>query len=123
VEVGELERIELFGEEGVEGDGIGVGAAVEGIEGGDADADAVAAPDLDDGVEDFEKEAGAVFDGAAVRAGALVGTVAEEAIEEVAVGAVDFEAGGLGIGSGVAKAFDNAGEFFVFERAGDGVEG
>ena len=48
----------------------------------------------------FEHEAGAVFDGAAVLVGALVGAVLEELIEEVAVGAVEFDAvetGGLGV--------------------------
>ena len=124
VEVGEIERVELFGEVGVESDGVGVGAAVEAIERRDAEADAVAAPDVDGGSEDFEQEAGAIFPGAAVGAGAFVGSVAEESVEEVTVGAVDLDAietGGPGIDGGLSETCDNAGEFFVGESAGDGV--
>ena len=53
-----------------------------------------------DGFQDFEHQTRAVLDRAAIGTGALVGAVAQEFVEQIAVGAVDFhavEAGGLGI--------------------------
>ena len=60
--------------------------------GSEVHADAAGAPDGDAGVGDFEHEAGAVFDGAAVLVGAVVGAGLEELVEQVAVGAVDLNA-------------------------------
>ncbi len=72
-------------------------------------ADAAGAEDGDGGVGDFEMETGAVLDGTAVLVSALVATVLEELVEEVAVGSVDFDAvepGALGILCSAAEGFD-----------------
>ena len=65
---------------------------VEHAAGGETDADAVGAPDGDDGGGDFQGEAGAVLDRATVTVCTLIGTIAQELVEEVAVGVVDFDA-------------------------------
>ena len=71
---------------------VGGVAAVGPVGGGDADGHGpVGGPHLADGVEDFEGEAEAGFEGASVGVGAVVGEGGEEAGEEVAVGAVEFE--------------------------------
>ena len=88
-------------------------------------ADAAGAEDGDGGVGALEHEAGAVFDGAAVLVGAVVGAVLEELVEEVAVGSVEFDAvesGGLGVLCAAAEGFDDAFDLFDFEGAG-GDEG
>ena len=57
-------------------------------------------PDVDHRLSDLEREADAVLDRAAVGVGALVGAVAQELVDQIAVGGVDFdavEAGSLGV--------------------------
>ena len=44
-----------------------------------------------DGVNDFERQPGAVFEAAAVVVGALVGERREKLVEQVAVGGVDLD--------------------------------
>ena len=69
-----------------------------------------ARPDLGDRVDDLEREARAVLDRAAIGIRALVGAVAQELVDQVAVGAVDFdavEAGALGVVGGVRIVGDD----------------
>ena len=89
---GEIAFAELAGDVGEGGGGVGVGDAVGVAARGEVHADAAGAEDGDGGVGTFEHEAGAVFDGAAVLVGAVVGAVLEELVEEIAVGSVELDA-------------------------------
>ena len=74
-------------------------------------ADAIGAPDIDDGFGDFERQPRAIFDPAAIDVGAFVAAVAGELIEQIAVRAVQLdaiEAGSLGILGISAELFDDA---------------
>ena len=71
---------------------IGVVHVVEDAAGRQPDADAVGAPDAGHRLDHLDQEARAVLDAAAVVVGALVGAVAQELVEQVAVGAVDLDA-------------------------------
>ena len=106
VEVGEFEGFEVLNVVRELGDGVGHFHALEGAEGGEADADFVSADGGDDGLGDFEAEARAVGDAAAVAVSAVVAGVLEELVDQVAVGGMDFDAveagrdavfGGLGV--------------------------
>ena len=55
-------------------------------------ADAIRAPHVDTCVGDFEQQTRAVFNGAAVLVGALVGAVLKELVDQIAVRAVHFDA-------------------------------
>ena len=93
---------------------------VDGRDGREADAHAVGADLLRHSGHHFEQEAGAVFDAAAVRVGAVVGAVAQEGVDQVAMGAVDFHAvktGGNGIGGGLTEVVHHTGDFGGFQRA------
>ena len=117
---GELAFAELAGDVGEGGGGVGVGDAVGVAARGEMHADAAGAEDGDGGVGAFEHEAGAVFDGAAVLVGAVVGAVLEELVEEIAVGSVEFdavEAGELGVLCAAAEGFDDAFDLGGFEGA------
>lgn len=81
-------------------------------------SDAVRAPDADGGIEHFEHQTGAIFNRAAVGAAALVGAVAEEFVEEVAIGSVDLDAvktGRFGVLGGFFEAGHDAGDLVVAE--------
>ena len=83
-------------------------------------ADPVRPPHGDHRVGDLEREPGAVFEAAAVRVAAVVGAVAQELIEQVAIRAVQFdavEAGGLGVLGGGAELRDDRRQFVQFQRA------
>ena len=58
----------------------------------DAHAHAIGAPDGDRGLRHLQQEAGAVFDRAAVLVGALVGSVLQELVGQVAVRAMNLDA-------------------------------
>jgi len=84
-------------------------------------ANAPLAPDVDDGVCDFEEQAGAVLDGAAVLVGAVVRTVFKKLVEQVAVGGVDLDAiesGGLGVLRALHIVGDDAGSSAVSSARG-----
>jgi hypothetical protein len=68
--------------------GVRVARVLVVVIGGETDAYSVGANCVGDGFDDFDREADAVFDGAAVGVGALVDVVVEELLEEIAVGAV-----------------------------------
>jgi hypothetical protein len=97
-------------------------------DGGQAHAGATAADLAHHGLHHLEQQACAVFDGAAVGVGALVGAALEELVQQVAVGAVHLdavEAGGpAGRPCGAAIVVNDAWEFGELERArcGDGHE-
>ena len=83
-----------------------------------------AAPDRGYGVDDFQHQARAVFQRSAIRAGALVGAVAQELVEQVAIGAVDFhavEAGGDRVFRGLAEAGDDARDLVIAQFARDDI--
>jgi hypothetical protein len=99
-------------------DRIAVDHAVVAVERRDPQPDAIAAPHTDDGVENFEEETGAVFDGTAVGARAVVGSVAEELVDQVAVCSVHLdavEAGGLRVFGRLAEALNDARDLFIGE--------
>ncbi len=76
-----------------EGDGIVDGPAALGpVRGGDAEPEGKAlGPDVADGGDDLAQEAGAVLKAAAVVVGAGVDQRREELVDEIAVGAVNFD--------------------------------
>ena len=117
---GEFALAEFGGDVAEGGGGVGVGDAVGVAAWGEVHADAAGAEDGDCGVGGFEHEAGAIFDGAAVLVGAVVGAVLEELVEEVAVGSVEFdavEACGLGVLCAAAEGFDDSFDLVDFEGA------
>ena len=74
-------------------------------------ADAIGAPDIDDGFGDFERQPRAIFDPAAIDVGAFVAAVAGELIEQIAVRAVQLDAvkaGPVGILGASAELLDDA---------------
>ena len=66
--------------------------ALDVVGGRDADADPVAADRLGDGPGHLDREAGVGLGGAAVRVGAGVGGLAQELVDQVAVGGVHLDA-------------------------------
>ena len=85
-------------------------------------ADPVRAPHAGDRLGHLEQEAGAVLEAAAVAVGAPVGAVAQELVDQVAVGAVDLdavEAGRLGAPGAVGELGDDARDLRGLERARD----
>ena len=118
---GDLALAEFRGDVGEGGGRVAVADAVGVAAGGEVHADAAGAQDIDAGIGDFEQKAGAVFDGAAVVVGAVVGGVLQELVEEVAVGAVDFdgvETGLLGVFGAEAEGGDDAWDFREFKGPG-----
>ena len=118
--------LEEFGE----GDGLGeVPACAEGlgspVGGGDADEKRqVLGPGGADGFDDFEGEASAVFEAAAVFVGAVVGERREELVQEVAVGGVyldEVEAGGEGAMGCCDEVGDDLVHAGAIECGGEGV--
>jgi hypothetical protein len=80
----------------------------------------VGSPDLANCVAHFEHEACTIFYGASVLIFTMVATILEELIEQVSVGAVDFdsiETGGLGIFSATAICLDNPRYLAKLERS------
>ena len=71
---------------------IAVGDIVLAVLRRDANARARRADGGSDRVDHFEQEARAVLDAAAVSVGALVGAVAQELIDQIAIGAVHLDA-------------------------------
>ena len=89
------------------------------------DTYAASAPDFNRCISDFQQQACAVFQAAAVAVGALVGAALQELVEQVTVRTVDFhavKAGGLGVFRAQAIGLDDVGDFFSFQGArGDEV--
>lgn len=81
----------------------------------------VPAAALANGADDFEQEAGAVFERATVGVLAVVDGGTQELSDEIAVGAVEFdaiEARLLGPGGGLAELLDDLGDFVGGDGAG-----
>ena len=92
--------VQLSGEIGKGLSGIGVRHRMRRHVRGDAIADSVAAPYLDDGFRDLKRQTGPVLKAAAVLIGSFVGSTPQELIQQVAVSAMDFytiEADGSGV--------------------------
>ena len=106
-------------------DFVGGQAAVDPVGGGDADPDGeVGGEGGADGADDFEREACAVGEEAAVLVGAGVGERREELVGKVAVGGVDFgeeEAGGGGAVGGGGEVGDDFVHAGAVEGLGEGV--
>ena len=123
---GDIDEVDacLFQEFG-EGDGLReVPAGAEGlggpVGGGDADEEGqVLGPRGADGADDFEREADAVFEAAAVFVGAVVGEGREELVEQIAVGGVDFDEVESG-GEGAMGGGDEVGDDFFHAGAVEG---
>src|SRR6185437_13194031 len=105
VKVSQAESLELAYRK-PEGRGrVAVGNVVEWIGRRQSHADAVAAPLGDQSLGRLDQEAGSIDRAAAITIGSLVGLVAQELVDQIAVGAVQFdaiEAGAFGAGRGVA---------------------
>ena len=85
-----------------------------------ADAGSFGPGDSRDHLRYFEHQLCAVLDRAAIGIGTLVGAVLGELIEQIAVGAMDFdtvETGRNRIRGAAFEVFDDAGNFRQFERA------
>lgn len=128
---GNVDEVDAFGlEELCEFNGLGeIPGGAEGfgcpVGGGDADEDGeMLRPGGADGADGFEREADAVFERAAVVVGAVIGEGREELVEEVAVGAVDFdeiEAGGEGTVGSCSEVGDDPVHAGAVEGGGCGV--
>ena len=102
----------------------GLRIAVPGVAGGgdrrDPNAEAAGADGVCASLDHLEQQPLAIGDGAAIGVGAMVGPVAQESVEQVAVGAMQLDAveSGLdGAGRGVAEGLDDAANLAQFERA------
>ena len=85
-----------------------------------AHADAAAAPHLAHRIEHLEQQARAVLARAAVGSAALIAAVAQELVEQVAVGTVHFhavEAGGTGVLGRMGEAGDDGRQLVVAQCA------
>jgi hypothetical protein len=110
VDEGDAARVQLLDQVAEDGLRIAVAGVVRRRDGRQADADAAGADLGHHGIDHLEREAGAVLDRAAVFVGALVGAVAQELVDQVAVGAVDLdavEAGADRIGGAAAVFVDH----------------
>jgi hypothetical protein len=91
---------------------------IEDARGRKTDSNPVGSPNLNDGLGDFEGEAAAVGHGAAIRVGPMVGSAAEELVEEVPVRVMNFyavEAGLFGKFCPVDVFGNDSGDFGDFE--------
>jgi len=108
-------------------DGPAWGDFVGPVGGGDANEEGqMSGPFGADGVDNFEEQANAVFEAAAVVVGSLIGERGEEFVNQVAVGGVDFneiEACGEGSAGGEAEGVHGGVDAGLVERLGDCVAG
>ncbi len=120
IEEGDAAALELLRHVFHQGARVGVDHVVERHQGRDAQADAVGAEHFDGGIHHLKQQARAVFQRTAVLIGAIADAVAQELVEQIAVGAVHLhriEAGIAGILGGGAEQLDDAGQLADFETA------
>ena len=120
VQIAEAEAIEFTDRDGKRCGWIAVANVVERVGRREPHADAVGAPFANDGFGHLNQKPCAVERAAAIAVGALVGLVLQKLIDEVAIGAVQFdavEAGRLGVRGAAAKVFDNARDLAGLKRA------
>jgi hypothetical protein len=80
----------------------------------------LAPPDVDRGLRHFQQKPRAVFDRAAIAVGAQIAARLQELLDQITVGAVDFDAVETGrerVARGLLVGFDNRGDFIGLERA------
>jgi hypothetical protein len=122
VEVGEAEAVELPRGMTEGRRGVRVAHRVEGAGGGEAHAHPVRSPDAGHRRRHLPQEAGAVLDRTAVGVRPLVRAVAQELVDQVAVGAVDLdavEARRQGAAGAVRELLDDAGDLVQLQGARD----
>jgi hypothetical protein len=95
--VGEFEAIQLMQHMAESLQRIGIVHVVEDSARREADAHAVSAPNLRDGVGHFQREPGAIPHRPAVFIRALVRAIAEKLIQQITVGIVNFHAVEAGV--------------------------
>ena len=99
---------------------------IEDSGGGKTNTYPVGSPNLNDGLCDFEGETAPFGHGAAIGVGPVVGTAAEELVEQIAVRIMNFyavEAGLLGEFRSVDVLGNDSGKFRSFERTrGDVID-
>ncbi len=120
VQVGKAEALELAHRQPEGRCRVAVGNVVERIGRCKSHADAVAAPFANQNFGRLDQESRAIDRAAAITVSALIGLVAQKLIDQVAVGAVQFdaiEAGLFGGDRGVAIIVHDAGDFVRLERA------
>ena len=84
-------------------------------------ADAIGSPHIDGGVGDLEHEPRAIFQRAAVAIGAMIGPVLKKLIEQITIGAVNFDAvetGAFRVHRAFSKRLDHARNLRAVQRAG-----
>jgi hypothetical protein len=92
MQISETEAVELCDGMAEQGVRVAVRHRAEAAARSEPDADAIGAPHRCDGVGDFEQQARSVLDRSAIAVAAFVRTVLQELIDQIAVGAVDFDA-------------------------------
>jgi hypothetical protein len=97
VQISQFEAIEFVDRRGKKRSGIAVGHVVEWIGGRQPHADAVGAPFADHRFGRFGEKAHAVRNAVAVTIGSAVGAVAQKLVDEIAIGAVQFDAVEAGV--------------------------
>ncbi len=88
---GEIAFAEFFRNVIIERLRVGLENVVGGRDGGQANAGAACANLFCNRIHDFQEEAGAVFDRAAIFVGALVGAGFQELLDQITVGGMDFD--------------------------------
>ncbi len=120
VQVGQPKSVERLHDVAESRIGVGVGHGVEGVGRRQADPDPVPAPDFHNRLGHFEQQTRAVGDWAAIDVVAPIAAVAQELVEQIAVGAMHLdtvEAGAQGVACGGAVLVDDVGDFAERQRA------
>ncbi|MNS51282.1 hypothetical protein D3C72_839520 [compost metagenome] len=118
---GEIALAELIRHVIVERLRVGLENIVGGGNGGKADAGAARANLFRHRIDNFQQEAGAVFDRAAILIRALVGAGFQELLDQVAIGGMDFDAVETGLQSRACAAaviLEDEADIVDGERAG-----
>eukprot|EP01022_Parablepharisma_sp_SALTPOND_P021765 TRINITY_DN435_c1_g1_i1.p1 TRINITY_DN435_c1_g1~~TRINITY_DN435_c1_g1_i1.p1 ORF type:complete len:1304 (+),score=494.29 TRINITY_DN435_c1_g1_i1:15351-19262(+) len=120
VQVDQLVAVQLLHHIAEECLRIAVGDVVGRADGGEADAHAFAGDHRGDRVHHFQQQTGAVLDAAAVGVGTQVGLVAQELVQQVAVGGVDLDTVEAGLDGQLRRRLvlrNDARQFGQFQRA------